>query len=272
MLKQIRLKDVELGYFLTGEQHSETLLFVHGLGANSTQFELQHTHFSQRYRVLSVDLRGHGRSVLKQDLQSDSFQLSHMASDILELLEHLEISQVHYVGNSMGGNVGYEILKIKPDVLKSFTTFGTTGKLSMSKFVLWMVTWLYKLLSPKIIGYMSKVAGRTKESQKKIKTMMSQVNKTALLAILPHLSNFDYLPVVRVSKVPAFIIKGGMDKDINKALSGTIEEFEKRGDFVLNEMKQAGHFANLDDPILFNQTLEDCLLHDKNTLHPLVEY
>ena len=46
------------------------------------------------------------------------------------------------------------------------------------------------------------------------------------------------------------------DKEINKVLGSTIETFKIRGNFKLIEMENAGHFANLDNPDLFNRTLE----------------
>lgn len=258
-------KDIELEYCLTGEQHSETILFVHGLGANLSQFEQQHAYFAPYYKVLSVSLRGHGNSIVKSKQNNLSFGLDSMANDLLHLLEHLQIDKVHYVGNSMGGNIGYEILKLKPDVLLSFITYGTTGQLTTSTFVLSTMRMMYRLLPVSVIGSLSKIAGQTKSSQNTIKEMMSQVNKSTLLSIIPHLSNFSYLSTIRDSKTPALIIKGEKDKDINKELKSTLTEFEKRGHFTLYEMNGVGHFANLDNPKLFNQIVKDFI----ESLHPL---
>jgi len=166
--KLIELEHVNLEYQLSGKENSEAILFVHGLGANLSQFEFQQEYFSAKYKVLSINLRGHGKSKLLSESTSSDFELCKMADDIIELLESLKISSVHYVGNSMGGNVGYEILKSNPEVLKSFVTYGTTGQLSTSTAALKIMSFMYKIMRLKTIGNLSKTAGQTKESKKKL--------------------------------------------------------------------------------------------------------
>jgi len=251
----MQLKDLEMEYCLSGKKNTETILFVHGLAANLSQFKRQHEHFSKEFKVLSVNLRGHGNSKLSNDFTSSDFQLSLMGNDIIELLDLLHIENVHYVGNSMGGNVGYEILKSKPQILKSFTTFGTTAQLSTSPITLGIMKFSYSILSLSLIGNMSKAAGQTLSSKEQIKDMIIEADKSVILAILPNLANFNYLEVIKKSSVPCMIIKGTQDHDINKSIDSTVTEFKKRGHFNLFISPDVGHFANLDDPNVFNHTL-----------------
>jgi len=118
-------------------------------------------------------------------------------------------------------------------------------------------------MSTKAIGDLSKAAGQSKESKQKIKEMMSEINKSTLLNVVPRLANFDYLDIIKNSKTPALIIKGEMDRSINKVVKNTIVAFENRGDFKVYEMKEVGHFANLDNPELFNDVLEEYILNNK---------
>ncbi|UTW65340.1 alpha/beta hydrolase [bacterium SCSIO 12643] len=252
-----QLKDLDIEYHLSGEQNTETIVFVHGLGANLSQFKLQHDFFSEKLKVLSVNLRGHGNSKLAGNFDSSDFKLSKMAHDIIELLNKLDINKIHYVGNSMGGNVGYEILKSKPQIISSFTTFGTTAQLNTSNLTLGLMKFTYKFLSLNFIAHMSKVAGQTKSSKEQIQEMIRQSDKSVIRAILPNLANFNYLTVIQNSSAPTMIIKGAQDHDINKSIDSTISEFNKRGHFKLSKLQEAGHFANLDAPVLFNQTLEN---------------
>lgn len=250
-----KIQNVEIEYLLTGHDNLDTILFVHGLGANLSQFELQQKYFSEEFQVLSVNLRGHGNTSFSGELTSSSFELHKMANDIIVLLEKLEISKVHYVGNSMGGNVGFEILKSKPNILKTLTTFGTTGQLKTSKFALGVMKFMHNLMSPNMRGNLSKSAGQIKESKEKIKEMMVQVNKRTILSIVPVLANFDYLDVIKNSKTPCMIIKGEKDSQINNVINSTIAEFNSRGLFELHDLKGVGHFSNLDNPGLFNEML-----------------
>jgi len=264
MTTKIQLENIEIEYLLSGEKNSETVLFVHGLGANLSQFEFQHEYFSEKYKVLSVNLRGHGNTSLLQKLKSSDVKLNKMAIDIVKLLENLGIEEVHYVGNSMGRNVGFEILKSKPNILKTLTTYGTTGKLKTSGFALGIMKLMHKIMSPNMRGNLSKSAGQTKESKAKIKEMVTRIEKTTILNIVPILANFDYLEVIKKSKTPCMIIKGEKDKEINNAIDTTITEFKARGNFELREMNGVGHFANLDNPELFNNVIAEYISNHKD--------
>ncbi|MGD1840047.1 MAG: alpha/beta fold hydrolase [Thermonemataceae bacterium] len=263
MTKVIPLKNSEIEYLLTGRSYKDAILFLHGLGANLSQFEYQQTYFSEYYKFISVNLRGHGNSSVHDKPTLATFELSKMAIDVIELLNTLNIKRVHFVGNSMGGNVGYEILRVAPQILGSFTTFGTTASLNTSKLALKMMTYTYKILSTNAIGNLSKAAGQTSASKKKIKEMIAQVDKQTLRAILPNIANFNYLHTIKTSNLPCMIIKGALDKSINKVLESTIAAFKKRGNFKMIELQGVGHLANLDCPNVFNKTLSEFITNKK---------
>lgn len=258
-IRTIQLGEINMEYLLTGNENSETIIFVHGLGANLSQFENQHAYFQDRYKVLSVSLRGHGNTSSPDKTTESDFVLSRLGDDIINLLDALEIRKVHYVGNSMGGNIGYELMRAHPDRMLSFTSYGTTAKLEKSKLTIELMKLTYKLMSIETIGRLSSSAGMSEYSKAKIVEMMSQVRKSTILSLIPHLGKFDYLDVIRDSQVTAQIIRGDKDKEINKEIGSTIETFRRRGDFILTDLAGSGHFANLDDPDLFNRALETFL-------------
>ena len=258
-VKKMQLGKIKMDYLLTGIENKDTILFVHGLGANLSQFENQHQYFQTRYKVLSVSLRGHGNTSSSSELTESDFYLSRLGDDIIMLLDTLGIDNVHFVGNSMGGNVGYELMKAHSDRMLSFTSYGTTGKLKKSGFTIGLMKFTYKLMSMKTMGKLSGSAGVSEDSKAKITEMMSQAQKSTVLKLLSYLGDFDYFEVIKNSKVRAQIIKGDKDKEINKVLGSTIETFKVRGNFKLIEMENIGHFANLDNPDLFNRTLETFL-------------
>lgn len=265
----MQLGKINMEYLLTGVENKETILFVHGLGANLSQFENQHQYFQDRYKVLSICLRGHGNTHSIKELSEQDFKLSILANDIIMLLDTLGINNVHYIGNSMGGNIGYELIKAHPDRILSFTSYGTTGKLKKSGFTIGLMKFTYRLLSMKTIGKLSGSAGVSEYSKTKIVEMMSQAQKSTVLNLLPHLGNFDYLEVIKNSLVKAQIIRGDKDKEINKVIESAIETFRLRGNFKLINLENTGHFANLDNPYLFNRTLETFLTGlDESFLKP----
>lgn len=247
----------ELDYYISGVDSSDVILFVHGLGADLRQFENQHTYFNNKYKVLSVSLRGHGKT--KPGNTSSDYSLWAASNDIIRVLDKLGIERVHYVGNSMGGNVGYEILKNMPSRILTLTTFGTTAQLSKSKVEVTALKILYRYLSQKVIGRLSKSAGYNEYSKNMIRRMITESNKPSILHFMSHISNFDYTDILRKYDLPILIIKGDKDKEINRVIKNTINVCNEKMNFDIQEVENAGHFTNLDQPEIFNSILKNFL-------------
>jgi pimeloyl-ACP methyl ester carboxylesterase len=87
---------IELYY----EEHGKgtPLVLAHGAGGNHLSWWQQVPHFSRHYRTLTFDHRGWGLSLDGDDRGAEAF-----VSDLLALLDHLEIERAILVGQSMGG-------------------------------------------------------------------------------------------------------------------------------------------------------------------------
>lgn len=89
------------------------LLLIHGVtlqaGVWSPQFHLM----SDRYRVLAMDVRGHGKSVAGRD----GFGRTIAARDVATVLDHFDLRDVVIVGHSMGGMITMEFAGDFPDEL-----------------------------------------------------------------------------------------------------------------------------------------------------------
>ncbi len=78
-----------------------TLLFIHGWSCNRSHWQFQIPEFSADYRVISVDLAGHGES----GKERKDWSLSRFADDVLAVLDQEQGASVVLVGDSMGGGV-----------------------------------------------------------------------------------------------------------------------------------------------------------------------
>jgi len=87
---------------LQGPEHAPlTVLCLHGLTRNSADFGSLAVHLSARYRVLTADQRGRGKS--ERDPHTSNYHPGTYASDMLALLDYLAIDRVAVIGTSMGG-------------------------------------------------------------------------------------------------------------------------------------------------------------------------
>jgi pimeloyl-ACP methyl ester carboxylesterase len=110
---KITLEDgITLGYDDVGAG-PRTLLFTHGLGCDRSFMAPQVGYFSDRYRIINVDLRGHGES----DKPQQDYHPDVQADDLARLCTKLGITRPVLVGHSLGGVVGLRLAHLYPELL-----------------------------------------------------------------------------------------------------------------------------------------------------------
>lgn len=255
----------EIEYILTGESNEETILFVHGLGSNLRQFFPQQNYFSEDYKVVSLSLRGHGESTKPKNCDPEEFTVNKFTEDIDRVLKHLSIDSFHYVGNSMGGIIGYELLKQSPQRFKSFITFGTTAELDKSiisqKIISFITKIVYKLYGKQGFGeYLGRKSTTYPTTQRVMSHLFTLTDLDTIVYSQKNIANYSYIDTLENTDVPVLLIKGGKDNEINKNLESTLEVFAKKDNLKVKEMKRAGHFANLERSKEFNKILEEFII------------
>ena len=101
--------DIELHCEETGG--GEPLVLLHGNGEDGTYFTHQIAHFSQRFRVLALDTRGHGKSPRGEA----PFTIRQFARDLLAFLDARDIERAHLLGFSDGGNIALVFALAHPE-------------------------------------------------------------------------------------------------------------------------------------------------------------
>jgi pimeloyl-ACP methyl ester carboxylesterase len=125
----------------------EPLLFIHGLGGSREDWELQIPAFSKQYKVITVDLRGHGRS----DKPHGPYSMTMLASDVGDLLQELGVGPTHIVGVSMGGSVALQLAIDRPDVVKTLTIVNSSHEWIVRSFAHRVQLW-QRILMPRLLG------------------------------------------------------------------------------------------------------------------------
>jgi 2-succinyl-6-hydroxy-2,4-cyclohexadiene-1-carboxylate synthase len=90
-------------FFVDTNGAKEALMFLHGFTGSSTNWERHIQRFASNYRVIAVDLLGHGKT--ESPALIDRYQMENVAVDLIAILDKLEISQVNLLGYSMGGRL-----------------------------------------------------------------------------------------------------------------------------------------------------------------------
>ncbi|MGX1134947.1 non-heme chloroperoxidase [Streptomyces glaucescens] len=83
------------------------IVFVHGWGGSGEVWDYQVLDLAHQYRVITVDLRGHGAS----DKPWGTYDYTLFCRDLKTLMDHLQLEDVTLVGWSMGGHIGLKFAR-----------------------------------------------------------------------------------------------------------------------------------------------------------------
>ena len=104
-------------YEVTGKPGATPVLMIQGLGASKNAWNLQRIAMATRFRIISFDNRGAGRS----DKPTVPFTLEQMAEDAIAVLDAAGVETAHVVGASMGGVISQIVAVKHPHRVRSLT-------------------------------------------------------------------------------------------------------------------------------------------------------
>lgn len=100
------------------------VILMHGIMSNRTVFDGVVERLRPDYRVINVDLRGHGDSE-----PANSYELTDFSTDVVALIEQLGAVPAAMVGWSMGGTVALDIALCRPELLSRLVLVDGTPSL-----------------------------------------------------------------------------------------------------------------------------------------------
>ena len=97
------------------------IVLIHGYMETSRVWENFASIVSQKFRILSIDLPGHGLSDLCNEINS----MELMAESVIAVLDSLNIPKAFFVGHSMGGYVALAALQLFSERISGITLFNS---------------------------------------------------------------------------------------------------------------------------------------------------
>src|SRR5579884_384355 len=104
---------INLHYVTWGEftRPERTILLVHGLTASYQEWPQLGASFAERgWYAIAPDLRGRGQS----DKPAHGYGIPYHVNDLLSLCDALNLPTVHFIGHSLGAQIGYFFAAIYP--------------------------------------------------------------------------------------------------------------------------------------------------------------
>ena len=112
-MPKLNIGEINFYYELAGQ--GQPIVFIHGLGSSTRDWAAQAAYFSDGFKVVTFDLRGHGQS----DKPRGPYSVPLFATDIAQLIKTLRLDPAHVVGLSLGGMVAFQLVVSFPTLVKS---------------------------------------------------------------------------------------------------------------------------------------------------------
>lgn len=143
----LNINGTNIYYEVHGNTSAPALIFLHGLGSSAQDWEKQLEAFTPDYHVVLIDMRGHGQS----DKPRSTYSISGFASDVIAVMDHLNIPQAHIVGLSMGGMIAFQLAVDHPTRLTSMVIVNSAPAVVPRTFKDRMGVWM-RFLIVRVMG------------------------------------------------------------------------------------------------------------------------
>ena len=134
-MASVHLGDIDTSYELNGA--GDPVVLIHGLGSSARDWEQQVPALADRYRVLTYDVRGHGRTSKPRG----PYSVAQFANDLALLLERLDHRPAHVVGISMGGMIAFQLAVDRSDLVRSLVILNSGPALVPSTLAEHLAVW-----------------------------------------------------------------------------------------------------------------------------------
>ncbi|MDQ1589990.1 MAG: hypothetical protein QOG71_617 [Pyrinomonadaceae bacterium] len=256
-----RVRGIELAYEVSGA--GSPIVLLHGFPFNRTLWREQVEALSDRHRVITVDLRGHGETTATRDPAT----MEAMAGDVAALLDELHITRVALGGLSMGGYVALDFYRLFPERVAALVLADTRAQADTDEARLareetatralgeGMHTiagaMLPKLLAPATHAERPEIVARVREM------ILNTDPQGAASALRGMAVRRDQTELLGEINCPTLILVGSLDQITPPADAERMHRGIRNS--RLEVIAGAGHVSNLERPLEFNRALENFL-------------
>ena len=236
---------VALHYELTGPRDAKPVLLLHAIGCSLEMWSPQLQILSRDFRVVAVDLRGHGRSPVPYG----PYSIADLAGDVLRTLDDLEIAQAHVCGLSLGAMVGLTLAATASERVGRLVAacvvavpaapmawvdraqrVRTGGTEAVSDLV--VERWGYRTRQPQIA--------------QQIRDMLAATPPEGYAACCDAIATMDLRPILGRISAPSLLIVGGDDPAAPHEAAGEIAA--AMVDAKVTVIEGAAHLVNVEAP------------------------
>lgn len=256
MFKTSKYKNQTVSFIDKGK--GRVVVLLHGYLGSSRIWESKIDQLSKSYRIIAIDLPGHGAT--------DNFGYAHsmelMAKCVKSVLDNLRLKKYVIVGHSMGGYVALAFADLFPDNLKGICLYHSTAyadseekkkdRLRAIEVVkkdrnIYTKATIKNLFATKNLKYL-------KEEISFATAIAKATNKQGIIAALHGMKDRPSRDLILgLVEYPIMMVIGELDNVLN--YQQLLEQFKLIKNGTLLYLEHDGHFGFLESPKLSNKTL-----------------
>ncbi len=248
-----------LAYQLEGPEERPVLLLSNSLGTRLSMWEPQLAAFRGHFRVLRYDSRGHGGS----DAPPGAYSLDRLGRDVLELLDALGLSRVHFCGLSKGGMVGQWLGVFAPERLECLVLANTAPYMGPpSGWQQRIELVLRQGMSAIVEGvlerwYTPAFRARAQDAVQHTRAMLLGTPAVGYAGCCAAIRDMDLRPLAPLLKVPTLVIAGAQDPATPPESAEALARAMGRTPTLVR--LDAAHLSNVEQPEAFSRAVLDFL-------------
>ena len=242
-------------YFVSGNEEGEAIVFLHPAFGDHKCFDKQVDYFSPNYRIITIDMLGHGLTGVGKSKDKITATVTHIS----EILRVENQDKAHIAGVSLGSLIAQDFAIKYPEKVLSLTGLGgyninkeqkEINKAQRSE----MSKWLFKMIFS-MNAFRRYVATTTViESTEQVRYYESaRLFTRKSFTVMSGLDSLIHEREVIQRKYPILVLVG--KKDVELAIKSAKQWHEDELDSEFYVIEQAGHCANMDNAEKFNKIL-----------------
>jgi pimeloyl-ACP methyl ester carboxylesterase len=245
------------------------IVFVHEFAGDYRSYEMQMRHFGQRYRCIAYNARGYPPSDVPED--GERYSQERARDDIRAVLDALKIDKAHIVGLSMGGFATLHFGFTYPDRARSLVVagcgygaapdkraqFAEEAEAAAKQFEAQTMAKAAEgyALGPTRVQFQNKDPRGWREFADQLKEHSTEGAARTMRGVQKRRpSLFDLVEQIKTITAPTLVMTG--DEDWPCLEPGLLMK-RTISTAALVVMPNAGHTINLENPVAFNQHLDE---------------
>lgn len=245
---------------------STPVVLLHGLGSRGEDWAFQLPPLTPNFRVLTLDLRGHGDSPNGPGWPT----VADMASDVCRLLREQSAGPAHVVGLSLGAAIGLQLGLDHPGSVRSLTLINGFARLRTG----WRGAWSGAVRLLLLLAGRMDLLGRwvartlfpgpgTEALRRRAAARIAANERAAYLRALWALLGFDARRRLAEFEKPALVVAGAQDPVVPERAKLELFQGLPRAEYA--RIEGSGHATPLDAPEALHRVLLDFLLRVENS-------